>query len=104
MEPPDGTYVRIASCSGLDFKSNIHVIAGVIDPDYRGNITISLINQSNTPHIIKHVDKIAQFILEKVHSPNITIVDTLTQNKRGTRGFGSTEQTAPTKPVYQTRA
>ena len=104
MEPPPGTYVRIAPRSGMAFKHNIHVIGGVIDPDYRGNIKVGLINQSNKPYKINNGDRFAQFITEKAHSPTINIVDNLTVTQRNTKGFGSTETqkyTSPSPPTSQ---
>ena len=82
MEPPKDEYVMIASRSGLLLKNNVHVIGVVIDPDYRDNVAIGLTNQRNTPYTINQGDTIAQFILEKVHSPSINIVDNLTQPKK----------------------
>ena len=55
IEPPKGTYAWITS-----FKNNIHVIGGVINPDYRGNIIIGLNNQSDKPLTIHHNDRKAQ--------------------------------------------
>jgi dUTP pyrophosphatase len=37
---PDGTYGRIASRSGLALEHGINVHAGVIDPDYTGDISV----------------------------------------------------------------
>ena len=45
---PAGTYGRIAPRSGLALKNGIDVGAGVIDPDYRGNVGILLFNFSDT--------------------------------------------------------
>jgi dUTP pyrophosphatase len=44
MTPPKGTYIRIAPRSGLAFKHMIQVGAGVIDPDYIGEIKVLLFN------------------------------------------------------------
>ena len=41
---PSGTYLRVAPRSGLTVKRNIHTLAGVIDPDYTGNIGVILHN------------------------------------------------------------
>ena len=90
IEPPIGTYARIASRSSLAFNKNVHVAAGVIDPDYRGNIQIGLYNQGDTPFTINKGDRIAQIILEKVSSPSIDIVDSLSSTERAEQGFGST--------------
>ena len=91
MEPPAGTYVRLASRSGLSFKHNVHVIGGVIDPDYRGNVQVGLINHSTTAYTINKGDRVAQAVLERANTPSITLVDELTSTKRDTQGFGSTE-------------
>jgi dUTP pyrophosphatase len=47
IQPPSGTYIQLLSRSGLALKG-ITVLAGVIDPDYRGNITVLLHNNSST--------------------------------------------------------
>ena len=65
MEPPEGTYICLASQSGLSFKYNIHVVGGVIDPDYRGNVQVGLINHGNEPFHINKGDRIAHTVLEK---------------------------------------
>ena len=41
---PEGTYGRIASRSGIAWKHFIHVGAGVVDRDYRGNVCVLLFN------------------------------------------------------------
>ena len=40
IEPPKGTYVRIAPHSGLALKHQLDVLAGVIDTNYRGTIKV----------------------------------------------------------------
>ena len=44
VELPYGCYGRIAPRSGLAIYHGLHVLGGVIDSDYRGNINIILIN------------------------------------------------------------
>ena len=44
----------------------VHVGAGVIDPDYMGEVKILLINAASCYHYIKRGDPMAQLILEKV--------------------------------------
>ena len=60
---PTGTYGRIAPRSGLAAKCFIHIGAGVIDFDYRGNIGIIIFNHLDKPFQINIRDRIAQFIM-----------------------------------------
>ena len=48
---PPGYYGRITSKSGLAVEHEICVGAGVIDPDYTGEIKVLLINPFNTFHV-----------------------------------------------------
>ena len=66
---PLGHYGRLASKSGLAMKYQIHVGAGVIDPDYTGEVKILLYNAGRHYYLIKKGDPIAQLILEKVSLP-----------------------------------
>ena len=49
FEIPKGCYGRIAPRSGLAKLWGIDVGAGVIDPDFRGNLRVFLFNHSSTP-------------------------------------------------------
>ena len=44
---PPGYFRRIASKSRLAIQNQVHVGAGVINPDYTGKIKVLLINNSN---------------------------------------------------------
>ena len=87
---PEGHYGRIAPKSGLALKYMIGVEAGVIDPNYRGNICVILSNNSNSDFEIKRGDKIAQLILEKASVFQVEEVKDLDTTERGSGGFGST--------------
>ena len=50
---PLGHYRRLASKSGLAMIHQVHVGAGVIDPDYRGEVKVLLINVAPCYHYIK---------------------------------------------------
>ena len=39
-----GTYARIAPRSGLTIKNHLTTLAGVIDPDYRGDVMVLMQN------------------------------------------------------------
>ncbi|AFC40560.1 dUTPase [Goose adenovirus 4] len=87
---PYGCYGRIAPRSGLAAKFMIDVGAGVIDPDFRGNVGVVLFNFSDKRFHISRGDRIAQLICEKAVFPSIQIVDSLEDSERGSAGFGST--------------
>ena len=88
---PDGCYGRIAPRSGLAKNHFIDIGAGVIDPDYRGNVEIIMYNFGKKHFNVKKGDSIAQLILEKIFiTPYITEVPKLNETERGNKGFGST--------------
>ena len=86
---PLGHYGRLASKSGLSMIHQVHVGAGVIDPDYTGEIKILLINAAPCYHYIKQGDPVVQLVLEKVSLPILRRVDDLPPTKRGQHGCGS---------------
>lgn len=93
MAIPDGYYGRVAPRSGLALKKGIVVLGGVVDPDYRGEVFVLLLNTGSERFTIDHGDRIAQLILERVTTPPIArvySVDDLGDTDRGAGGFGST--------------
>ena len=88
---PRGTYARIAPRSGLTMKNNITTLAGVIDPDYRGDIKIIMHNFGTETQQIVRNQNIAQIILERAATPDTQPVTSLTTTIRGDQGFGSTD-------------
>ncbi|KAG6506751.1 hypothetical protein ZIOFF_032080 [Zingiber officinale] len=91
IEIPYGYYGRLASRSGLAWKTGIEVGAGVIDFDYRGEVQVLLFNRTNLPIYISQQQKVAQLILEKIAIPEVYEVPHLSHTERGNKGFGSTE-------------
>ena len=89
---PPGCYGRIASRSSLAHFHGIHVGAGVIDPDYRGNVGVVLFNLSSQDYVVRQGDRCAQIILEQAYVPFIVEVKSLPETSRGTGSFGSTEK------------
>jgi len=88
---PVGTYGRVAPRSGLAVKHGIHVGAGVIDPDYTGELRILLFNHGEDAFEVKRGDRVAQLILEKCETPEVEeVMGTLEETDRGVGGFGST--------------
>src|SRR5210317_1347089 len=87
---PPGCYGRVAPRSGLAVKHCINVGAGVIDPDYTGEVKVVLFNHGTEDFEIKKGDRIAQLILERCETPMIKEVGLLEETLRGDGGFGST--------------
>ena len=85
---PLGHYGRLASKSGLAILHQLHVGAGVIDPDYMGEIMVLLINTTSHVHPIIKGDPIAQLILEKISIPILKEVQKLPPTTRGAHGCG----------------
>ena len=84
-------YMRIAPRSGLSVKSCIDIGAGVIDFDYRGELKILIINNSDDKEFtVSKNMKIAQMIPTKMVRLNLNITDKLEETLRGNGGFGST--------------
>jgi dUTP pyrophosphatase len=84
---PDGVYGRIAPRSGLAVKHGLNVGAGVIDPDYTGEIRVVLFNHDeNTPFIIRPGYRIAQLILEQ--ALDVTSVNEMFEHPAASTGGG----------------
>jgi deoxyuridine 5'-triphosphate nucleotidohydrolase len=90
MRAPPGTYIRIAPRSGLAVKKGIHVGAGVVDEDYRGEVKVLLFNLGEEDFGVEPGDRIAQAIVEVILQPRLRVVEVLDDSARGCNGFGST--------------
>ena len=88
LQIPLGYYGRLASKSGLAILHQLHVGAGVIDPDYTREIMVLLINTASHVHPIMRGDPIAQLILEKVSIPILREVKELPTTTRGAHSCG----------------
>ena len=87
---PEGFYGRIAPRSGLATKNGIDVLAGVIDPDYRGEVQCLLHNTGNETVELPAQAKVCQLIIEKIITPDPVWAEDLPDTVRGSGGFGST--------------
>ena len=89
MEIPSGYFGSIRDRSGLASKNGIHVLGGVVDSSYRGDVGVVLINLGQTEYRINKGDKIAQMLIEPVERANI-IEEEISETPRGANGWGST--------------
>ncbi len=92
VEIPVG-YVGILSIrSSIGAKLGVSMAncIGIIDSDYRGEVKVCIENHSGRAAIIHSGERIAQLTIVPVLTPEIQIVDELSDTTRGTGGFGST--------------
>lgn len=90
---PSEEYVALVFArSGLAIKLGITLsnCVGVIDSDYRGEICVGLINQSDKPYIVETGERIAQLVIMPVCTMPVEAVESLDDTERGSGGFGST--------------
>ena len=90
VQLPTGVYGRVAPRSGLAVTHGVHILAGVIDPDYTGEIKVIMCSLSGSTKEFKKGDRIAQLVLERCEVPPVVEVDSLDDTSRGSGGFGST--------------
>ena len=88
LQIPLGYYGRLASKSGLAILHQLHVGAGVIDPDYTREIMVLIINTASRVYSIKKGEPIGQLILEKVSIPILREIKELPPTIRGAQGCG----------------
>jgi len=86
---PEGYYGRIADRSSVAWKSGCHVLAGVVDSAYRGEVKVVLVNLSDENVEIEHKQKIAQLVVTKIYTGELEEVEDLNDTERGEGGFGS---------------
>lgn len=91
IEIPHGYEVQIRPRSGLSSKNKLLIInsPGTIDPDYRGEIFVPMMNLGKASFFVTHGMRIAQIILAKVESIEWEIAQTISETERGSGGFGS---------------
>ena len=92
LEVPEGCAGLIYARSGLSCKQGLAPAnkVGVVDSDYRGEITVALHNHGCEPRTVNHGDRIAQFIITPVLQPAYEIAQELSDTVRAEGGFGST--------------
>lgn len=88
-EFPHGYVALFHDRSSMGAKG-VHVLGGVIDPTYRGEWKVVLVNLSSEPVTISEGDRITQCIIQKVEGVTFEEVRALASTERGTGGFGST--------------
>jgi dUTP pyrophosphatase len=92
IELPEGYEAQVRPRSGLAAKHGISIVntPGTIDPDYRGEIKVILVNLSDVPFTLEPGERIAQMIIARFEHISWNEVETLSETVRGEGGFGHT--------------
>jgi len=92
IELQDGYEAQIRPRSGLAIRHGITLVnsPGTIDPDYRGEIGVIVINHGAEPFVLKRGERIAQMVFSRFVRAELTEVAELGETSRGEGGFGHT--------------
>lgn len=90
MSLPAGYEAQIRPRSGLAIKHGVTIVntPGTIDADYRGLVSIIVINHGKNPFVIKRGSRIVQMVIQKVIRTETELVDELDETVRSSGGFG----------------
>ncbi|HWX63942.1 dUTP diphosphatase [Bradyrhizobium sp.] len=89
---PEGFEAQVRPRSGLAAKHGVTVLnaPGTVDADYRGEVSVLLINHGDKAFTIRRGERIAQLIIAAVVRADLVPVTSLSSTMRGSGGFGST--------------
>ena len=92
LEVPVGCAGLVYARSSLGAKRGLAPATkvGVVDSDYRGEVRVVLFNHSPEPQTINPGERVAQFVITPVVTPQYVEAEELLDTDRGTGGFGST--------------
>ena len=92
VEIPPGYEGQVRPRSGLARRHGLTLLnsPGTIDPGFRGEIQVTLINFGSQTYHVRAGDRIAQLVLSSYASVEWELSETLAESERGTGGFGST--------------
>ena len=92
VEIPPGYEGQVRPRSGLARKHGVTLLnsPGTVDPGYRGELQVTLINFGNVPYRVRVGDRIAQLVIGRYADVQWVEVESLSASDRGTDGFGST--------------
>ena len=92
MAIPVGYFGAIYARSGLATKQGLRPAncVGVVDSDYRGEIIVSLHNDTNETKTVNPHERIAQLVVMPYLAVEFKEIDDLDETTRGENGFGST--------------
>ena len=92
IQLPPGFEGQVRPRSGLALSRGLTVLnaPGTVDPGYRGEITVLLINLSSEHQKIEPGERIAQLVVAEYAELRLEEVQKLGESERNDGGFGST--------------
>ncbi len=92
MELPEGIECQVRPRSGLAVRHGVTLpnTPGTIDPDYRGEVKVPLINLGQKAVGVERGDRIAQLVFARFEVLEVSEVREVGDTDRGEGGFGST--------------
>ena len=92
FEIPEGYEMQIRARSGLSIKHGMTMVNGIgtIDADYRGELSVLMINLSKEAFTIEPNMRVAQMLISKFEKVSWQLTEDLSETTRGVAGFGST--------------
>ena len=92
LEVPSGCAGLVYARSSMGAKRGLAPAnkVGVIDSDYRGEICVGVIKQTDPEYTIEPFERIAQMVIMPVSTMPVVEVTELDETARGAGGFGST--------------
>ena len=92
LEIPPGHEGQVRPRSGLALRDGVTLLnsPGTIDADYRGEVSVLLINLGAADVTIRRGDRIAQLVVAPVTRVSLSEIDALSDTVRGAGGFGHT--------------
>ena len=95
---PSHVFAQVNTRSSFG-KRGLYIHHGVIDPGYTGEVTLWIMNVSNSvlpngmvvtePCTIHKGDKVAQLLFHKAVTPVLSQIDNIPETERGDKGHGS---------------
>lgn len=94
---PEGYILEVKDRSSMALKG-LRTGAGVVDPYYQGDLSVIMHNLNCRLHgdfygyegyQIKAGDRIAQFVITKIETPELVEEELFDESERGQSGFGS---------------
>ena len=92
VEIPPGYEGQVRPRSGMARRHGVTLLnsPGTIDPGYRGELRVTLINHGAAPYAVRPGDRVAQLVIGSYAAVEWRVEDDLAATARGASGFGST--------------